>query len=192
ATDVSAEQLRYAVRHERIEYRVARAEGSGLALDSVDLVTVAAAIHWFDLPQFYTEVRRIVRDGGVLAAWAYHVAHVGPPLDEILMPFYHDVIAPYFAPGARLVDRKYEDLRLPGEPLEVPSFSASVSWTAEQVLRFMRTWSGVHSYMESRGKDPVLEVEGEIRDALGGPDRPHLLQWPLYVRASRLGKVSGE
>src|SRR5574341_2011719 len=49
ATDVSAEQIRHAVPHPQIEYRVARAEQSGLEDQSVDLVTVASALHWFDL-----------------------------------------------------------------------------------------------------------------------------------------------
>ncbi len=46
-----------APRDPKIEYRVAEAEDSGIATDSVDLVTVASAIHWFDLSKFYTEAR---------------------------------------------------------------------------------------------------------------------------------------
>ena len=188
ATDLSASQIENATRHPRIEYRVAPAEQSGLTPDSIDLVAVAAAIHWFDLPRFYAEVRRVMRDGGVLAAWTYHVAHVAPPLDTILWPFYRDVVGSYFAPGARLVDSRYEDLVLPGEPLQPPSFTLSVRWTADQVLRFVRTWSGVHSYQAVTGKDPVLEMEGAVQKALGGGDRPAVLQWPLYIRAARLRK----
>ena len=56
ATDASAEQVRHAVAHPSIDYRVAQAEDSGLADHSVDLVTVAQAAHWFDLPRFYAEV----------------------------------------------------------------------------------------------------------------------------------------
>ena len=86
ATDVSAGQLRHAKQHPRIEYRVAPAEESGLAAESIDLAVAAAAIHWFDLDRFYAEVGRVVRRGGVLAAWTYHVADVSPPLDGILGP----------------------------------------------------------------------------------------------------------
>ena len=47
ATDISTEQIKQATLHPQVEYRVARSEQSGLVENSVDLVTVASAIHWF-------------------------------------------------------------------------------------------------------------------------------------------------
>jgi ubiquinone/menaquinone biosynthesis C-methylase UbiE len=49
ATDESAEMIAQASRDPRIEYRLAEAEDSGIEAHAVDLVTVASAIHWFDL-----------------------------------------------------------------------------------------------------------------------------------------------
>ena len=186
ATDRSPVQIGHGMRHDRVEYRVAPAEESGLESGSIDLVAVAAAIHWFDLPRFYEEVRRVIRPGGTLAAWTYHVAYVGPPLDRVLRPFYDDVVGPHFAAGARMVDARYEGLTLPGEPLEPPSFSVSTRWNADQVLRFIRTWSGIETCIAVTGKDPVVAIEGAIRQALGGGDSAVDLTWPLYVRATRL------
>jgi SAM-dependent methyltransferase len=188
ATDLSGSQIRYAVHHPRVEYRVASAEESGLTDDSMDLVAVAAAIHWLDLPRFTREACRVLRDGGILAAWTYHAAHVGPPLDRVLWPFYRDVVASHFAPGARMVDSRYEGLVLPGETLPAPPLSVSARWTGEQVLRFVRTWSGVRSYMAATQEDPVPAIEGAVRQALGGGETPVTLSWPLYIRASRLRK----
>ena len=186
ATDVSSAQLQHARRHPRIDYRTARAEESGLPDTSMDLVVAAAAIHWFDLPRFYDEVRRVLRPGGVLAAWTYHVAHVDPPLDEILWPFYRDVVGKYFAEGARMVDDRYAALELPGEKLPTPSFQARATWTAAQVLRFVRTWSGVQSYLAATKRDPVIDLAGPIEAAFGGAEVAREIGWPLYVRASRL------
>jgi hypothetical protein len=186
ATDVSANQLRFARRHPRIEYRVAPAETSGLAATSVDLVVAAAAIHWFDLPRFYDEVLRVTHRGSVVAAWTYHVAHVAAPLDKVLWPFYRDVVAAHFAEGARLVDDRYAGIILPGEQLSVPSFRISVMWSAQDVLRFVRTWSGVQSYMAVTRRDPVKDLADPVEDALGGRDRVQELSWPVYLRAARL------
>ena len=67
ATDPSTAQIANAPAHPQIEYRVARAEESGLADQSVDAITVALALHWFDLDQFYAEARRVLKPGGKLA-----------------------------------------------------------------------------------------------------------------------------
>ena len=79
ATDESAEMIAQAPRDLGIVYRVAEAEDSGLDDRSVDLVTVASAIHWFDLERFYTEVRRIVKPGGTVAIWTYYTPVFGSP-----------------------------------------------------------------------------------------------------------------
>lgn len=63
ATDASPEQIGHAQAHQRVEYRLALAHDSGLPSHSADLVTVAQALHWFDLPRFYAEVRRVLRPG---------------------------------------------------------------------------------------------------------------------------------
>src|SRR4051812_13986586 len=61
ATDASPQQIARARPHDRIRYVVAPAERTPLHDASVDLVTVAQALHWLDLPAFYYEVRRVAR-----------------------------------------------------------------------------------------------------------------------------------
>ncbi len=60
ATDPSARQIDNAEAHARVEYRVEPAERSSLEPASVDLVTVAQALHWFDFPAFYAEAERVL------------------------------------------------------------------------------------------------------------------------------------
>jgi len=186
ASDRSREQLARAAPHPRVEYRAASAEASGLPDRSVDLIVAAAALHWFDLDSFYGEARRVARPGGVLAAWTYHVGHVEPPFDDVLRPFYENVVAPYFGSGARLVDDRYAAVHLPGADLEVPAFTVSARWTPGQFLAFIRTWSGVEAYLRATGEDPVAALEPSIRERFGSPDTVHEFRWPLYLRVSRL------
>lgn len=186
ATDTSEAQIAHARRHPRVEYRVARAEDSGLPSGSADLVAAASALHWFDLPAFYREARRIGRPGCVLAVWSYHVARVEAPFAEVLWSFYRDVVRPHFSAGARLVDDRYEGVVLPGQALESPPFAVSVEWTAPELLGFVRTWSGVQSYIRATGEDPVSSLAPRIEEAWGSPSARQPLRWPLYLRASRL------
>lgn len=188
ATDISAEQIKHAVVHPRVDYRVASSESSGLDHHSVDLITVASAVHWFDLEAFYAEARRVLRPGGVLAVWTYHVGHVEPPFDRVFHRFYYDLLRPYFAPRARLVDERYQTLVLPGQPLDLNSpFFVTAQWNLEQMKGFIMSWSGSQKYLEDRGQDPVDAISDELETLWGSPTEVRRVRWPLFIRAARVG-----
>src|SRR5258708_26057814 len=60
ASDASAAQIESATTHARITYKVMPAEHTDLADASVDLITVAQALHWFDFDRFYREAERVL------------------------------------------------------------------------------------------------------------------------------------
>ena len=66
ATDRSEGQLERARAHPRVRYHVADERQSGLADASVDLVTVAQALHWLDREALFAEARRVLRPRGGL------------------------------------------------------------------------------------------------------------------------------
>ena len=67
ATDASAVQIENAFPHERIEYRIEPSEKTSIPANSVDLITVGTAVHWFDFDPFYAEVRRVGKPDAILA-----------------------------------------------------------------------------------------------------------------------------
>lgn len=186
ATDASAEQLRFAPAHPRIEWRVAPAERSGLPDAAVDLVAVAAAAHWFDLPAFVAEAQRVARAGAVLAVWTYHVGDVEPPFDRLFHRLYWEIVKPYFAPQTRLVDERYATLALPGEELAPPPFRMTADWTCSQALDFVASWSGSQAYRAAHGHDPSQLVRDDLASLWGDPDAVRRVRWPLHLRAVRL------
>lgn len=59
------------------------AENTGLEAQSIDLVTVAQAFHWFDKPKFRTECQRILKPGGFVALiWNNRKTEASPFLQE--------------------------------------------------------------------------------------------------------------
>ena len=186
ATDISAEQLRHAVPHPAIDYRVAPSERSGLEAGTVDLVAVAAAVHWFDLDAVGAEVQRVARAGGALAAWTYHVGIMQPPFDALFHRFYFDIVGPHFAPGARLVDGLYTTLKLPGRPLPAPRLDVRAAWSLAQMIDFIYSWSGAAAYRDATGHDPVEFIREELETIWGPAEAVHELAWPLHIRISRL------
>jgi ubiquinone/menaquinone biosynthesis C-methylase UbiE len=101
ATDASEKQILNAERNARIDYRVAPAGRSDLDSSSIDLVTVAQALHWFDLDAFYIEAKRVLKPRGALAAWCYNLLEIAPEIDAIVNRFYHEIVGPTGRPSAK-------------------------------------------------------------------------------------------
>jgi len=186
ATDISAEQLRHASPHPHIAYRVAPAERSGLDPGSVDVATSAVAVHWFDLTAFGAEVVRVMRPGGVLAVFTYHVGRVAPPFAEVFHRFYWERMKPWFAAGADLVDAGYRTVPLPGAPVQAPDFSVGAEWTLGDLLDFAASWSAVHRYREEVGEDPLPALAAELAPIFSDGDHPLPFRMPLHLRVQRL------
>jgi SAM-dependent methyltransferase len=186
ATDVSAAMLDRAPRHPSIEYRVSRAEDSGLADASADLVTVAQALHWLDIEPFYAEVERVLAPGGVLAVWSYTGQLLGDAtLDAILTRFYTEVVGPYWPAERRHVEAGYRTLPFPYVELEAPAFVMQEHWTLPQLLGYLGTWSATQRFREVQGYDPVARLAGELAESWGDPASVRLIRWPLSLRVGR-------
>lgn len=184
ATDASAAQLAHARPHPRIEYRVAWAEASGLADASVDVVTVAQALHWLDLDRFYAEARRVLAPGGALVVWTYRDPGLDDPaLDAVLQRFSRDTLEPYWHGGRQHVRECYRGLPFPFT--EVPGLTLTLerAWTRAELLGYVRTWSAVGRYIAALGADPVPALEAELAERWGDGEARHRVRWPLSVRA---------
>jgi SAM-dependent methyltransferase len=186
ATDESAEMIAQAPRKPRIEYRVAEAEDSDIDARSVDLVAVASAIHWFDLSRFYAEVRRVVRPGGVIAAWTYYTPVFGNEIDAIIERLAHDVLADYWDERLHYVVDEFHDLPFPFEPIEAPPFRTDMRWSMDDLLGYFETWSSSVKYREANGARPTDLIRGDLARAWGDPDRKQDLHFPLYMRLGRV------
>ncbi|AFY28503.1 class I SAM-dependent methyltransferase [Cyanobium gracile] len=186
ATDASAGQLAAARPHPGVDYRQAPAEGSGLEADSMDLATVAQALHWFDRPRFFAEVERVLRPGGVLAVWSYGIPQLeGEAANAQLQHFYADIVGPYWPAEKVLVENGYRDLDLPFETLPTPAFAMEADWTLEQVLGYCSSWSASSRYRAALGSDPIDQLRPALAAVWGESQKQRRLHWPLTLKASR-------
>ncbi len=183
ATDPSAGQIQNAKPHPRVQYQVG-AEMSTLGNASVDLITVAQAFHWFDRDLFYTEARRVLVPGGLLAVWCYGLGGTDPEIDGMISEFYSGPVGSYWPPERRLVEDGYSSLTFPLKEIAVPQFAMEAEWTVDHLLGYLRTWSAVEKYKTANGgMDPVLLIEERARSLWKRETRT--FRWPLSVRAGR-------
>ncbi len=185
ATDASAEQVAQAQPHPGVRYVVAPAEASGLADTTVDLVTVAQALHWFDLDRFYGEVRRVLKPAGVLAVWSYGLFECAPAVDAAVRRLYADIVGPYWPMERRLVEQGYQSLPFPFAELQVPAFAMEAQWTLAETAGYLNTWSAVQRYRNDRSEDPLQRVAADLASAWGDAERARTIRWPLHLRVGR-------
>jgi ubiquinone/menaquinone biosynthesis C-methylase UbiE len=183
ATDPSEKQIANADRHSRVEYRVATAEDSSLEPNCADLITVAQALHWFDLEKFYAEVRRVSKPSAVIAVWAYKLAKVSPEIDAIVNHYYSDVVGPFW-PEERVLVEKFEALPFAFDKITAPPFEMVAAWNIEHLIGYLRTWSATQRFMAAMQQDPLEEIEEALRSVWGEETRRVL--WPLTVRVGLL------
>jgi SAM-dependent methyltransferase len=187
ATDASHAQIAAATPHPAVDYRIAPAEKSGLPDASVDVVTVAQALHWFDLDAFYAEVRRVAKPSGVLAVWTYGVCTLEESeIDAVVQRFYRDVVGPYWPPERAIVEAGYRSLPFPFDELAAPPFAMSVRWSLSELLGYFGSWSATARFIVSNGRDPVPQISGELAPLWGDAERPRTVTWPLALRVGRV------
>lgn len=182
ATDASNKQIATAIECPNVTYRVAAAEHSNLPDATADLVTVAQALHWFDIDAFFAEARRVLKPGGVLAAWSYDQCNVSATIDPVLRQMLADVER-FWPPEREIVANRYQGIT-PGLPaLGLPQQKMTARWSIDQMLGYIRTWSATKRFLTSEGVDPVGIHETDLRRVWG--DGIQRVEWPLTIKAWR-------
>lgn len=187
ATDVAAEQIAAAKPHPGVKYSVASAEHSGLPDASVDLVTVAQALHWFDVPAFYDEARRVARPAALLAVWTYpRPEFIEPALDRVFFDFYARIVGSYWPPERKHVESRYQTLPFPFDEIPHPPFGLELTWNLEQLVGYASSWSATAGYRKALDRDPLPLLRESLRRVWPESQEPQRLRMPLVMRVARL------
>lgn len=185
ASDASAAQVSKAAQTPRMSFLCCLAEQTPFRDQSFDLISVAQALHWFDLERFYAEVRRLLKPRGVLAVWSYGLMHISPAIDAIVKHLYTDIVGPYWPFERRLVENGYRDLAFSFNELTPPLFAMHADWSVDHLLGYLSTWSAVKRYMEDQHDNPVQQIQHELITAWGA-QATRTIRWPLALRVGTL------
>ena len=184
--DPSADQIANATAHPRVAYVCAPAEQLPIASHRAQLITAAQAAHWFDLPRFYAEARRIGAPRAVLALISYGVLQLDEDLDARFSRFYRHEIGPYWPAQRKLVDSGYADLPFPFDEQTPPSLEIRKTWNLEELLGYISTWSAVRSVREAGREDILQDFAADLAAQWGEPLRGRALRWPIHMRLGTL------
>jgi hypothetical protein len=186
ASDASARQIANAEKHPRVAYFMATGEQTPLADGSVDLVTIAQALHWLDVGRFWGEARRVARPDAIVAAWGYGLVTISPEVDRVIRHLYRDVLGAYWPPERRMVETGYATIEFPFSGLTAPKFEIVARWNLRELVGYLGTWSSVQRYVEQNGASPLLAIEAELAAAWGAPEAARPVRWPVFLRVGRI------
>lgn len=185
ASDASAAQIAAAQPAPNLEYRIAPAHASGLPSQSLDLISVAQALHWFDLDAFYAEARRVLKPTGVLAAWCYELMSIEESIDPLIQSFYRDILGPYWPPERAWVEQGYQGLPFPFQEIHAPAFRMTQDWNRHDCLGYLATWSAVKQYRAALHQDPLDWLAPRLAERWPAPMERKQVGWPLALRVGR-------
>ncbi|MGD8925204.1 MAG: class I SAM-dependent methyltransferase [Thioalkalispiraceae bacterium] len=185
ASDASENQLRHAAPAKNVNYIVAPAEQSGIASHTVDLITVAQALHWFDLEAFTIEVDRVLVDQGVLAVWTYNLLTINPEIDAVIDRLYSDLLDAYWPDERSIVETGYRHIQFPLTKLDAPRFEMITQWNLPQLAGYLNTWSAVKRFENDHNSNPVEMIWPDLAAAWGDEQVTYTQHWPLALRLWR-------
>jgi len=186
ATDPSPAQIEQAPQNPNVIYQIARAEKTEISSYSVDLITVAQALHWFNLKDFYQEVGRVLKPEGILAIWGSEVLDISPSINEILRHFYSKIVGEYWPPEIRILESGYRSIPFPFQEIASPEFKMEAAWSMNHLLGYLESWSATQKYREVNQINPIGQIRDDLAKAWGIPEEPKRVIWPIRMRIGKL------
>lgn len=184
ATDISEPLLAKAPDLKNVRFRRAAAEVSGLQDASIDLVTVAQALHWFELELFWRELRRVCKPGAVFAFWGYCWPQVDAAVDAKLVGL-REELAPYWPERNVILQHGYRDVHPPFAAVAASPFAVQVQWTRRDYIAHIASWSAIRYQREQRGADGLNEFEQNLAE-IWPAETLRTVSWPLLLRVFRV------
>ncbi|MGA9745702.1 MAG: class I SAM-dependent methyltransferase [Nitrososphaeraceae archaeon] len=184
ASDASKNQIQHGFQRKNINYKIFPAENANLDNDSVDLVTVAQALHWFDFEKFYINVKRVGKKDGIIAVWSYDMHKINPQIDNISSQLNVDgeILGNYWAKETKYVKEKYKTIPFPFKEISVPAFKTTLYWNLLQLWNYMQTWSSVKKYYSENKQDPLDLVKSELKNLWGDELNKKEVTWNINIR----------
>lgn len=142
-----------AERHPSIRFMKGSGENTGIEDSSLDLVTVATAFYWMDMPRALLEFSRILKPGGILSIFRYGFPHLDSSGGDVVMRHMNEIWDYYRDPVLKVSDPSLGEIQ--SSNLFVKSGSEvlenRVTLDVEEYVGFLSSTSYVSKYLETLG-----------------------------------------
>ncbi len=184
ATDPSEAQINNATQNPKIIYKVEIAEKSSLEDKSVDILTVAQAIHWFDFDKFYTEAKRVLKENGVIAVWTYTLPSITIEIDALIQHFHDNIVGAFWQAENKLVENEYKTIPFPFEVIPSSDFTIHKQISRHDLVGLLRSWSATQKYIDKHDQNPIDQIDSELL-TFWPDDQEKSTSWKLILKLGR-------
>lgn len=184
--DPSESQIHNAESRSNIIYDVANAKKLPPYLTNINLITVAQAAHWLDLPKFYQEVEKISAPNALLALISYGVLQPDTQLKTRFDQFYHKEIGPFWPNERKMVEDGYQSIHFPFPEIPVEDLQIKLEWNFSAFIGYISTWSAVRKAQDVGETALLLKFHQEILELWGDPNQLRVMTWPIKMRIGEL------
>lgn len=180
ATDISKNQILHAYKESNITYAIESSSQSSLNNNTVNLITVSQALHWFNLDKFYAEVKRVGVEKAIIAVWTYALMKIDPEIDGIILHFYSFILKDYWDVERKYIDEEYKSIPFPFIELPIKDFNIEVIWTLNEMEGYLSTWSAVRKYISLNNVNPVPVLIKDMKNT--GPLTNGKVIFPVHMK----------
>jgi len=181
ATDISQKQMDNAYQASNIFYSLQPAEQTNFANNSIDLVTVSQALHWFNFEKFYAEVNRVAKPAAVIAVWAYSLLQVSNEINTIIHNYHFNTLGKYWDAERKYVDANYTTIPFPFKEITTPAFEIKLHWTLAELEGYFYTWSALQKFIATNNFSPVDALMQQLKPLWGSNEKREII-FPVHLR----------
>ncbi|XP_021963965.1 putative methyltransferase DDB_G0268948 isoform X2 [Folsomia candida] len=175
-TDISASQIEQAENKstdKNVTYIVSPAENIPEKDKTVQMISVSQAAHWFDLPKFYDEGKRVLTPGGVCCLYGYEFPRfrwdkdpsLNSSLDEALDQLYDGDLRGYWAAERKIVDNRYKEFSIPyNDFTRDDTLYHEMPTSVSDIVNYCFTWSGYQNFVKQHGENEGIKLLAKFQD----------------------------
>ena len=183
ATDLSQKQIGNAMPTENITYSVVSAESAQFDKNSLDLIVVAQAVHWFNFEKFYAHANAFLKKDGIIALVGYGIHSVNAKIDAIVNNFYAQTIGAYWDSERKHIEQHYTKITFPFNEIKIPETQMHFDISFESFIGYLNSWSAVQHFKNKNNYNPVELIEKSVKNIWGESLRE--ISFPVFYRVGK-------
>ncbi|XP_023221729.1 putative methyltransferase DDB_G0268948 [Centruroides sculpturatus] len=193
--DISSAQIEEARKKssfENVNFIICPSEKIPFPDNSVQMISVVTALHWFDIEEFFKEAKRLLIRNGVLAVQNYHTVRVKFDTDEktslgnaILKELMYDKLHEYMSKNVINSVNEFSSINFPFcDVVRHTGIKDSIEVTVDYVIGFFFSFSRYQTFKErqpEKAESVLKQLQERLLELAGGENGKFRLERNCYL-----------